>query len=103
MARENLDTTLLTQDTIIDVPLLELRSVSKKRQLESGAELKVLEGVNLALRDGDAVALLGRSGSGKSTCFRIMPGLFEPSSVVVLRPGKPLRGINENVALVVQC
>ena|SRR5439155_10688105 len=99
MARENLDTTLLTQDTIIDVPLIELRSVSKKFQLESGAELKVLEGVNLALRDGDVVALLGPSGSGKSTCLRIMSGLIEPTSGEVLSRGKPLRGINENVRL----
>lgn len=102
MARENLDTTLLTQDTIIDVPLIELRSVSKKFQLESGSELKVLEGVNLALRDGDVVALLGPSGSGKSTCLRIMSGLIEPASGEVLSRGKPLRGINENVALVFQ-
>jgi len=102
MARENLDTTLLTQDTIIDVPLIELRSVSKKFQLESGAELKVLEGVNLALRDGDVVALLGPSGSGKSTCLRIMSGLIESTSGEVLSRGKPLRGINENVALVFQ-
>ena len=102
MARENLDTTLLTQDTIIDVPPIELRSVSKKFQLESGAELKVLEGVNLALRDGDVVALLGPSGSGKSTCLRIMSGLIEPTSGEVLSRGKPLRGINENVALVFQ-
>jgi len=102
MARENLDTTLLTQDTIIDVPLIELRSVSKKFQLESGAELKVLEGVNLALRDGDVVALLGPSGSGKSTCLRIMSGLIEPTSGEVLSRRKPLRGINENVALVFQ-
>jgi len=102
MARENLDTTLLTQDTIIDVPLIELRSVSKKFQLESGAELKVLEGVNLALRDGDVVALLGPSGSGKSTCLRIMSGLIEPTSGEVLSRGKPFRGINENVALVFQ-
>jgi len=102
MARENLDTTLLTQDTIIDVPLIELRSVSKKFQLESGAELKVLEGVNLALRDGDVVALLGPSGSGKSTCLRIMSGLIEPTSGEVLSRGKPLRRINENVALVFQ-
>ena len=102
MARENLDTTLLTQDTIIDVPLIELRSVSKEFQLESGAELKVLEGVNLALRDGDVVALLGPSGSGKSTCLRIMSGLIESTSGEVLSRGKPLRGINENVALVFQ-
>ncbi len=102
MARENLDTKLLTADTILDVPLIELRSVSKKFQLESGAELKVLEGVNLALRDGEVVALLGPSGSGKSTCLRIMSGLIEPTSGEVLSRGKPLRGINENVALVFQ-
>src|SRR5881409_3724368 len=100
MARENLDTTLLTQDTIIDVPLIELRSVSKKFQLESGAELKVLEGVNLCLRDGDVVALLGPSGSGKSTCLRIMSGLIDASSGATLRRGQPLQGINPDVALV---
>src|SRR5438876_9528987 len=99
MARENLDTTLLTQDTIIDVPLIELRSVSKKFQLESGAELRVLEGVNLKLTDGDVVALLGPSGSGKSTCLRIMSGLIEATYVRRLVDGKPLDGINSYVAL----
>src|SRR5881296_2676780 len=102
MARENLDTTLLTQDTIIDVPLIELRSVSKKFQLESGAELKVLDGVNLALRDSDIVALLGPSGSGKSTCLRIMSGLIDAASGQTLCSGQPLEGINQQVALVFQ-
>jgi len=83
-------------------PLIELRSVSKKFQLESGAELKVLEGVNLSLRDGDVVALLGPSGSGKSTCLRIMAGLIERTSGEVLSRGKPLKGINPDVALVFQ-
>ena len=82
--------------------LIELRSVSKKFQLESGAELKVLEGVNLCLRDGDVVALLGPSGSGKSTCLRIMSGLIEASSGETLRRGSPLQGINPDVALVFQ-
>jgi NitT/TauT family transport system ATP-binding protein len=83
-------------------PLVELKSVSKKFQLESGAELKVLEGVNLALYDGDVVALLGPSGSGKSTCLRIMSGLIDATSGEVLSLGNPLDGINQNVALVFQ-
>src|SRR5438552_8712081 len=102
MARENLDTTLLTQDTIIDVPLIELRSVSKRFQLESGAELKVLEGVNLAVNDGDVTALLGPSGSGKSTCLRIMAVLIEATSGEVIQRGKPLHAINQDIALVFQ-
>ena len=83
-------------------PLIELKSVSKKFQLESGAELKVLEGVDLSIRDGDVVALLGPSGSGKSTCLRIMSGLIDATSGQVLSRGKPLGGINPDVALVFQ-
>jgi NitT/TauT family transport system ATP-binding protein len=83
-------------------PLIELRGVSKRFQLESGAELKVLEGVNVSVHDGDVMALLGASGSGKSTCLRIMAGLLEATSGEVLRRGRPLDGINEDIALVFQ-
>jgi len=82
--------------------LIELKSVSKKYELESGAELKVLEGVQLALRDGDFVALLGPSGSGKSTCLRIMAGLIAATSGEALRRGKLLDGVNPDIALVFQ-
>jgi NitT/TauT family transport system ATP-binding protein len=83
-------------------PLIELRGVSKRFQLESGAELKVLENVNLSVHDGDVMALLGPSGSGKSTCLRIMAGLLEATSGEALRRGNRLEGINEDIALVFQ-
>jgi NitT/TauT family transport system ATP-binding protein len=86
----------------IDAPLIQLKSVSKRFQLESGAELKVLEGVELSLRDNDVVALLGPSGSGKSTCLRIMAGLIEATSGQTLSRGQQLEGINPDVALVFQ-
>jgi NitT/TauT family transport system ATP-binding protein len=86
----------------ISTPLIELRAVSKKFQLESGADLKVLEGVNLSIGDGDVVALLGPSGSGKSTCLRIMAGLIDASSGEALVNGQHLSGINPDVALVFQ-
>jgi len=89
-------------NAMINLPLIELRSVSKKFQLESGADLKVLEDVNLSVNDGDVVALLGPSGTGKSTCLRIMAGLIEPTAGEVLVEGGPLRGINQDVALVFQ-
>lgn len=83
-------------------PLIELKSLSKTFRLESGADLKVLEGVDLAVHDGDVLALLGPSGSGKSTCLRIMSGLIQATSGETLRRGKPLEGVNPDIALVFQ-
>jgi len=82
--------------------LIDLKDVSKTYTLESGSQLKVLEGVNLSVLEDEAVALLGPSGSGKSTCLRIMSGLIEASSGDVLSRGQPLAGTNMDVALVFQ-
>ncbi|WP_256591796.1 ABC transporter ATP-binding protein, partial [Pseudomonas sp. HMWF006] len=65
-------------------------------------ELQVLSGVDLTLREGEIVGMLGRSGSGKSTLLRIIAGLIEPSSGEVLYNGKPLDGPAEGVAMVFQ-
>ena len=42
---------------------------------------KILAGVNLTIRRGEAVGIIGPSGTGKSTILRIMAGLLEPDSV----------------------
>jgi len=65
-------------------------------------ELLVLDGVNLSLREGEIVGLLGRSGSGKSTLLRIISGLIEPTAGSVTWMGKPLEGPAEGVAMVFQ-
>ena len=58
----------------MDAPLLEVLGCRQAYHKEAKADLVVLEDVNLALREGEIVALLGRSGSGKlnvagSNCF----------------------------------
>ena len=83
-------------------PIIELKNVSKSFTLESGTDVKVLEGVNLSIQEDEVVALLGPSGSGKSTCLRIMSGLIPPSSGDVLAHQKPLAGVNLDVSLVFQ-
>jgi zinc transport system ATP-binding protein len=40
----------------------------------------VLVGIDLAIRDGDFLALIGPNGSGKTTLIKIILGLLEPSS-----------------------
>ena len=82
--------------------LIELKEVSKTFTLDSGTELKVLEGANLAVQEDEMVALLGPSGSGKSTCLRIMSGLIQPTKGTVLVHGQLLSGTNLDVALVFQ-
>ncbi|HXY96601.1 MAG TPA: ATP-binding cassette domain-containing protein, partial [Steroidobacteraceae bacterium] len=64
-------------------PLLDVQDVCKSFRKPDGDELVVLEKVNLKLRPGEIVGLLGRSGSGKSTLLRQIAGLDTPTSGVV--------------------
>ncbi|MBH1891777.1 nitrate/sulfonate/bicarbonate ABC transporter ATP-binding protein [Serratia marcescens] len=65
-------------------------------------ELLILDGVNLSLRAGEIVGLLGRSGSGKSTLLRIIAGLVTPTAGTVNYLGQPLNGPAKGVAMVFQ-
>ena len=48
-------------------------------ELEQGEELRdVLCGIDLAIRPGERIALMGRNGAGKSTLLRTAAGLHEP-------------------------
>jgi len=82
--------------------ILEARGVTKAFTTPDGRALPVLDGVSLTLREGEIVALLGRSGSGKSTFLRCIAGLISPSAGTVSYRGSPLNGANPGVAMVFQ-
>ncbi len=65
-------------------------------------ERLVLDGVNLTLKKGEIVGLLGRSGSGKSTLLRIIAGLIAPTGGTVEYLGKPVSGPAQGIAMVFQ-
>jgi energy-coupling factor transport system ATP-binding protein len=48
----------------------------------------ILRGLDLELRSGEAVALMGRNGAGKSTLLRLLAGLIEPTRGKVTRTGR---------------
>jgi len=81
--------------------VLTVRGVSKGFERGS-SELRVLSDVDLVLRDGEIVGLLGRSGSGKSTLLRIIAGLIPPTSGEVIAPGGPVTGPAPGVTMVFQ-
>jgi putative ABC transport system ATP-binding protein len=60
-------------------PLLELRGV--KRVFGRGdSAVRALDGIDLEVREGDFLAVMGASGSGKSTCMNIVGCLDRPTS-----------------------
>ncbi len=83
-------------------PLLDVQRVCKSFRKPDGDELVVLENVNLQLRPGEIVGLLGRSGSGKSTLLRQIAGLDEPSGGVVNYLGHPVTGPAQGITMVFQ-
>jgi NitT/TauT family transport system ATP-binding protein len=83
-------------------PLLDVQGVCKSFRKPDGDELVVLEEVNLQLRPGEIVGLLGRSGSGKSTLLRQIAGLDAPSGGVVNYLGHPVRAPASGIAMVFQ-
>jgi NitT/TauT family transport system ATP-binding protein len=82
--------------------LLELHDVRRAFPRQGGSELLVLDGVDLTLKQGEIVGLLGRSGSGKSTLLRIISGLSPATTGTVRYMGNDVDGPAQGIAMVFQ-
>jgi lipoprotein-releasing system ATP-binding protein len=69
--------------------VLEARNV-RKTYRQGPREVSVLEDVNLELKAGESLAIVGVSGAGKSTLLHILGGLDEPDEGEVLVNGRSL-------------
>lgn len=61
-------------------PIIEVINLHKSFRTGDKQELLVLRDINLKVYEGEIVAILGKSGSGKSTFLRILAGLIQASS-----------------------
>ncbi len=80
--------------------VLEIKNIEK-----SFGETRVLEGVSLAIAEGEFVTILGSSGCGKTTILRIIAGLEYPDSGSVLIEGQDMVNVGpekRNVNMVFQ-
>lgn len=80
---------------------LQVDNVSKRFGSPAHSKL-ILDRVSFSIDTGQFVSLVGRSGSGKSTLLRLIAGLEQPSSGVVLMDGKAIRGPGPDRGMVFQ-
>jgi NitT/TauT family transport system ATP-binding protein len=80
---------------------LVLRGVGKTFTTRAG-ELRAIDGIDLALGDGEFVSVVGASGCGKSTLLRIVAGLEQATEGELLLGGAPLRGPGRDRGMVFQ-
>jgi lipoprotein-releasing system ATP-binding protein len=75
--------------------IIEALGVVKSFGTEAG-ELKVLKGINLTIRKGEMLGIIGASGAGKSTLLHILGALDRPTSGTVMFREKDVAAMDEN-------
>jgi len=108
---ERIDMILDTQNPIVDKPdAVSIKSMEKGIELQNltfsyDGEKTVLNNINLSIEKGKTIAIVGQSGSGKSTMVDLIPRYYEATSGKVLIDGidvkdmkiKSLRSLIGNV------
>ncbi|HOW83938.1 MAG TPA: ATP-binding cassette domain-containing protein [Spirochaetota bacterium] len=69
--------------------MLELKNISFRY---GASQPRILDGINLDLKEGAMIGITGKSGKGKTTLARIAAGYLEPETGSVLLNGMPLPG-----------
>lgn len=83
-------------------PIAEVLHLTKTFPDATGRELIAVADFSLTIAEGEWVALLGQSGSGKSTILRCVIGLTPPTSGEVRCRGRPFRGVHPEASMVFQ-
>lgn len=74
--------------------LLELENVTRSVLLPDESELHILNGINLSVSEGDHIAIVGRSGTVKSTLLNILGLLDRPTSGTLSWQGQDATGLS---------
>ena len=81
---------------------IELRDVTKRFLTPADKVFTAIRDINMAVAPGEFVAVVGPTGSGKSTTLGLISGLERPSEGSVQVMGKPVQGIDPRIGYVFQ-
>src|SRR5687767_6691597 len=79
-----------------ELPLVEIRGLEKRFPVKGGilqrvvAEVKAVDGVDLTIRRGETVGLVGESGCGKTTVGRLILRLIDPTAGTIVFDGQDI-------------
>ena len=84
----------------LDFPIYNTKTLSLRHNLlrlstggrissEAGktTTVRALDGINLDIKEGDSVGLIGHNGSGKSTLLRVLAGIYSPTGGSLTKSG----------------
>ena len=77
--------------------MIEISNLHKSYKMGANS-LHVLKGINLNIKEGELVSIMGSSGSGKSTLLNILGMLDEADEGSYVLDGFPIKGLNEKKA-----
>lgn len=73
--------------------LIEARNLCKYFPVDRKRQLKAVDGVNIAIRRGETLGLVGESGCGKTTCGRTLLRLYAPTAGQIFFDGRDIAGL----------
>lgn len=80
---------VLKEEPVLGEPVIEAVNLNKTYKLGT-QDVEVLKNINLTIRKGEFVSIMGPSGSGKSTLLYLIGGLDKPTNGSVKIAGKEL-------------
>lgn len=80
---------------------LEINGLSKNFEVD-GKSVEILRGIDLNIKKGEFITIVGHSGCGKSTLLKIIAGLVPFSEGEIIRNGKPVTGPDIDCGMVFQ-
>jgi putative ABC transport system ATP-binding protein len=83
-------------------PLIQLDQIHKTYTM-GDVEVRALRGISLTIREGDFVAIMGASGSGKSTVMNIIGCLDRPTRGTYILDGQDVSGLSRDERADIRC